>query len=582
VSVTAFLLLCLLLLQAPPRDQPPPPAKAASATAASISGRVYGGAAGIPVWGAVVVLVQGSAADAQSLALSGPAVPRPGGSRPGAVTDATGAFTFPAVPPGDYRLIAAPGSFRGKYLPIGYGAQRANDPGELLTIRAGDHVRGIDITLPPALAVEGRVVDETGEPLARMSVIALRVAPGSETAQRETQNLTLTDDLGRYRIFGLTPGNYLLAAEARSLASALINWADSRIVATLTEREPAAFATTLHPSAVTESSAQRVHLTTNDVSGIDISVVRARRYQVTGMVFDSRGAPASQTAFALIRPGIGASGNISVRTNADGRIPLGALEPGDYRLLIGAGLAPGLGSVNGRTEFAEASFTVAGDLHDLVITTQPGIGVAGRVVFSDGPPPPASSVRLAFRRPEQRYPRNLEIPATLDDEWRFFGSDLFGPLYVRAPSLPKPWVVKAVLLNGTDITDEPISFRPEHAGLLQLVLTSRPSALEGVVQDDSGKPMGDATVYVFGEHPASWTLSSPRTHVIDARENGRFTADGLAAGRYFAIAVAREGFRPPATPGEAFFSLLSKEATPFVVGDNERRTVDLRGWRWPD
>ena len=133
-----------------------------------------------------------------------------------------------------------------------------------------------------------------------------------------------------------------------------------------------------------------------------------------------------------------------------------------------------------------------------------------------------------------------------------------------------------------DITDEPTVFRPEHNGLLQLVLTARPSALEGLVLDDSGKPMGEATVYVFGEHHASWSVSSPRTRVIDARENGRFSIEGLTAGRYFAIAGAREGFRPPDTPGVAFFSVLSKEATPFVVGENDRRTVDLRAWPWPE
>ena len=38
----------------------------------------------------------------------------------------------------------------------------------------------------------------------------------------------------------------------------------------------------------------------------------------------------------------------------------------------------------------------------------------------------------------------------------------------------------------------------------------------------------------------------------------------------------------PQTPREAFFELLSKEATPLVIGDDERRTLDLRLWRWPE
>ena len=38
----------------------------------------------------------------------------------------------------------------------------------------------------------------------------------------------------------------------------------------------------------------------------------------------------------------------------------------------------------------------------------------------------------------------------------------------------------------------------------------------------------------------------------------------------------------PQTPSEAFFDLLSKDATPFVIGDDERRTLELRLWRWPE
>jgi hypothetical protein len=77
-------------------------------------------------------------------------------------------------------------------------------------------------------------------------------------------------------------------------------------------------------------------------------------------------------------------------------------------------------------------------------------------------------------------------------------------------------------------------------------------------------------------------MSSPRTHKADTGRNGQFSVGGLAAGRYYAIAVAREGFRPAANPGEAFFDLLSKEATPLVIGDDERRTLELRLWRWPE
>ena len=125
-------------------------------------------------------------------------------------------------------------------------------------------------------------------------------------------------------------------------------------------------------------------------------------------------------------------------------------------------------------------------------------------------------------------------------------------------------------------------FKTEHDGQLHVVLSSRASTLEGTVRAEGTSPAGDATVDVFTEDRDGWRISSPRTHKSDTGENGKFSVGGLAAGRYYAIAVAREGFRPVANPGEAFFDLLSREATPFVVGDGERRTLELRLWRWPD
>ena len=50
-------------------------------------------------------------------------------------------------------------------------------------------------------------MDEAGEPLSRMNVIAARVMAGSDVAQRIGHEPATTDDLGRYRIYGLEPGD---------------------------------------------------------------------------------------------------------------------------------------------------------------------------------------------------------------------------------------------------------------------------------------------------------------------------------------------------------------------------------------
>ena len=136
-------------------------------------------------------------------------------AKSGVSTDAAGRFQITSVVPGVYYVVVIPSNYGGRYLAAGYGAVRGNDPGKPITIAGGADVRGVDIALPPSLAIEGRVLDEAGEPLSRMPVFAARLMPGSDTAVRMPTSSMLTDDLGRYRIFGLEPGTYLVGADGR-------------------------------------------------------------------------------------------------------------------------------------------------------------------------------------------------------------------------------------------------------------------------------------------------------------------------------------------------------------------------------
>jgi len=582
ILASLTVLIGFLPQQGPIRDAPPRREATPTATGA-ISGRVYAAATGAPIQGAVVSLAVDASLDPDSPAvLQLPFTGRPERG-PTAVTDAFGRFRVDAVLPGTYRLVVRPGGYRGRYLAMSHGAARANDTGRPISIRGGEEIRNADVGLTTASAIEGRVVDEAGEPLSRIPVFAARLFAGGDSAQRVSDLSVITDDLGRYRVYGLEPGTYIIGADGHVLPA--FNGAVLSVPSGVRESDP--FVTTYYPSAITDTAAQPVRVGGQDVSGIDIMLRRATRVELSGTILDSQGAPAS-TRFVLVRGGSGSVANtgftgvpmIPTMSDSNGRFRFPALEAGSYRLLVGSGLWPGLTSVNGRTEFADLPVTVAGAA-DVSVVTQPGIGLAGRVVFAEGPPASPPPIRISFRRPDKGA-ATLEVPATMGDEWRFFGSDLFGPLLVRVSSLPSGWVVKAVTLAGADITDVPTVFTRQHDGQLQVLVSSRASTVEGEVKgEEPGRPV-DATVYVFFQERASWSSTSPRTIRSDVPANGRFTVTGLAAGRYYAIAIAREGFRPPQHPGEPFFDLLSRAATPFVISDDERRTIDLPLWRWPE
>jgi hypothetical protein len=572
-----FALLCSLLSQGQTRDQParrdqPSPG------AVSISGRVQAAGTGTPIQGAMIVLVTAPIMESHSSGRNLEGTRIDGRS---AMTDGSGGFGFTAVAPGAYRLIVSPAFHQGRYLPAGHGASRPNDAGRTIMVRAGEDIRDVILTLPTGVAIEGRVMDEAGEPLSRMPVIAARVMAGSDVVQRIGHEPATTDDLGRYRIYGLEPGEYVVAVEGRSVPVARAQQSGARVL--LTEQELMAFLTTFHPSALVESSAQRIQLVPGrDAVGIDISVVRARRFRVSGVVLDSQGVPLASANGVLSRAGVISATSQGFTSDALGRFTVAAVEPGEYRLAVGGGTWTSPVGSTGRPENAELPMTVATDLDDIVVITQPGINLSGRVVLADAPPASAPQLRIAFRRGDSSIVRSPDIEATIGNDLRFQGADLFGPRLVRVSGLSSGWALKAVMLNGADITDVPTVFTKEHDGQLQVVLSSRLSTLEGEVRDETGKTVDDAMVYVFSEDRRSWSLASPRTIFSDVRPDGRFRVGGLTGGQYFAIAVAREGLRLPQFPREAFFELLSREATPFVIGDDERRTLDLRLWRWPE
>jgi protocatechuate 3,4-dioxygenase beta subunit len=563
-------LLAALVHQLPPRDRP----ATAPVAGATVSGRVFSEATGAPIHGALVVLAGSAVIQSASAWSTGGTLMTTAGRS--VETDAAGTFVLAGVEAGEYRLVAKPGLHSGRYLPAGYGAVRANDAGKVVIVRNGDRLQGMDIALPSALGVEGRVIDENGEPLSQMSVVAARLMPGSDDPQRVAHPPATTDDLGRYRIYSLEPGEYLVAVQ-RQFSVTAASSAAARLPAGSARPEHAGFPMTFHPSAVTQAAAQRIRLAGGrDAVGIDILVTRVHLPNLSGTVLDSRGAPAAGVNGVLGRDGASAfSASHNFYTDADGRFRVLAVEPGLYRLVIGRG-----GGVNGRAEFADAPITIANDMEDLIVSTQPGVAVSGRVVLADGQPLDTRALRITFARSGPPV-RNVETIATMEEERRFRTQDLFGPQFVRLAGLPAGWTLKAVLLGVEDITDVPTAFRGEEDDL-QVVISTRVSTLEGQVQDEAGKPVSDATVYVFGADRSAWSMASPRTMKSDAGEQGRFSVTGLAGGRYFAIAILRTGFRPPPALGTAFFELLARDATPFVIAEDERRTLDLRVWRWPE
>ena len=507
-----------------------------------------------------------------------------GGFRSKTVTaDAQGAFEFIGLPQGSYRLVASPAQYSAGYLPIAFGAKRPaspgtpSDPGTPIDLSDGQVFDKATVALPRGAVITGRVTDENGDPLARVQVYTLLFSGGGPRGFR-SGNTVSTDDLGQFRLFGMPPGDYVVAAEARGNNYVPPNAPPE------TEEERFGFITTYYPNAVDDSSAQRVRTKAGaETPGVEIRMVSGRLFHLTGMVTDSQGRPGVRANGSLQKrsPSTGVSTSFGFSTDETGHFQMRNLPPGNYRLSVRQQLPPGArvdGSQGEQAEFATVPISIAADVEDVLIATSPGATITGSVTFDGGPPqlPANQASQLRVFAQVSDPDTNFGGPspsATLTPDFTFTMKGLAGEMLLRL-GVPNN-SVKAIMLGAEDIADTPHEFKTGER--VTIVMTSRASTLEGSVTDAAGKPTSDAVIVLFSDDKTFWRGSSIRTKRSGADATGHYRVIGLLPGRYILVALPRDRASMLGQMNDAAaFEALAKEGTTVVIGEDEQRQVDVR------
>jgi protocatechuate 3,4-dioxygenase beta subunit len=500
-----------------------------------------------------------------------------------ATTDSQGAFELRDLPAGRYRLMASPGQYSAGYLTISFGATKPNAPGSTDTgtpieVADGQTFDKANIALPRGGVITGRVTDDNGEPLARVQVYTIVYLAGSSRGLRTGGNAQ-TDDLGQFRMFGLAPGEYVVAAEARGNTFVAPNAAPE------TEDDKIGFMTTFYPGTGDEAAAQRVRTKAGaETPGVEIRMVSGRLFHISGMVTDSQGHSTGRANGNLFkRSTSGTTTSYGFGTDDQGRFQMRNIQPGDYRLVVrqqqpGPPRNPD-GSPADPGEFATMMLTINTDLDDILVTTAPGATITGTVVFENGPPQlPTGTLQMRVNATPGDVDGNLGMPlpqpALVSADLTFRMTGLAGEVLLRGGA-PQNTLKSVLLAGGEEITDTPHAFKNGES--VTIVLTNQASTVEGTVTDATGKPVTDAAVVMFSDDKNAWRSNSVRTRRTSADVNGHFRMQGVLPGRYYLIAMPRDrmngitlGIDPSA------FEALSKEATSVVVGQDEQRQIDIK------
>jgi hypothetical protein len=135
--------------------------------------------------------------------------------------------------------------------------------------------------------------------------------------------------------------------------------------------------------------------------------------------------------------------------------------------------------------------------------------------------------------------------------------------------------IKAVRLNGTDVTDTGIDFRPnEDVSGLEVELTTQLSDLSGSVSNARSEGVKDYTVVIFSRDRQRWGFASRFLGGGRPDQDGKYRVRNLPAGEYYAIAL--DYVEQGAGTDPEFLERVRDRATEFSMNDGETKTLDLK------
>jgi hypothetical protein len=169
--------------------------------------------------------------------------------------------------------------------------------------------------------------------------------------------------------------------------------------------------------------------------------------------------------------------------------------------------------------------------------TMAGSRITGRVTF-EGPDVPApQDIGLT------PVPANLDFApfvgvanhAEVHDDWSFEIVNVSGPRRLRVLAAPSGWSLKAVLLNGRDVTDDVLALGLPAQSLkdVEVVMTRQAPRISGRVIDDRGNGAGGRAVVAFAVDADKRDGDSRFFGVARSGRDGSFDLAGLPPGDYF-------------------------------------------------
>jgi hypothetical protein len=379
----------------------------------------------------------------------------------------------------------------------------SNPPGgafRRLTLISGSPVHDLKTELVPQSVALGKVLDDQGDPVmgAQVTTLASHVVDGRPRFQQTA--FSTTNDLGEYRIAGLSRGKYILCVHLNQPA---LQTASQTIAAD-----------TCYPGPLEGGAAGAMDLPAGRESKVDFSLTEVPAVHVRGTV---TGLPEGRgSGINLVKRGIDLGGNY-------GNIP-GTVRDGkfDFRVPPGSYMLSADYFDSGKRLTGRVPVDAAGaDIDNIIVHLDSGFTVTGvvRVESQSGrTTPPQFGVNLRPSEPGSNTGQMKWEP----DHTSFAISEMVAGSFRLDANPPAPFYVKSATLAGQDILNNEVSIS-QAAGPIEILLRDDGGTVEGDVADANGQPVSAGIMLLRGAIRVANLMSQP---------SGHFKIQSVAPGDY--------------------------------------------------
>jgi hypothetical protein len=518
-----------------------------------------------------------------------------------AVTDEGGRFRFDGIPRGQFLLRVE----KPAYVTSQYGAKRPGRSGTAILVE-DSAITGLVVRLWRGGVLGGTLRDELGRPVVGVTVRALSLRGTANSPFRSlTNNGVATGTRGEYRIFGLEPGPYVIAATppyAQMSSTVLTDEQVDRLIDLVKRRTALGVAGAIafpvgsrvapapvyFPGTPVATQARVITLASGtEQLGLDFPLHRVPTSTISGVVLQRDGKPAAGATMLLRVAGdlqLVPQAPFATVAASDGSFVLGNVQPGRYRIV--ARSAVERPEVTARQSYwATHEVDVFGtDVVGLRLTLDAGLSLQGRIAFA------------AFGKEQAKLPSYTGLVAVLRAQGGGIVADTAvrpdGTFVLSAPpdescqlevtglTAQSPWFALSAIVDGRDLLDDFVRLGPGVRDV-EVTFSDAPTRLTGRLQMPDGRGVSDVVILAFTAEAALWGRSQRRVKAVRPDMNGEFVIASLPAGSYFIGAVT--DVDPVDWSDPAFLKRLSavSAVVEITLGSSVRQDLRITGRdRW--